>query len=345
MPFSLGRGFVLVTLVTAGLGFGAHEVVLAGIEPGSAFGLEVGVREARAEGSEVFVPCALRGRGVVPLDTTINDGTGRPIARFGGAETLLIVSGLSTATPPRARIETGTFQGGFRIRGFVDARKLPLATTENIAVVPGHVWIGARRAVTVVGVAPDKLKIEKKVTLPLHQTLTAFTACQKLTLGTPVPPVLRAGSLDLRDGPRGNVVTTLYKAGGVPSMLFFGSEGPGGWVRLEYHGEVVLDAWAHGPDVQALPPGETMDQLAPPSSVRNSARVVVPGAPRVVKAPREIPLRHVAKDGAPIGVIEAGAETYVIDVVAGWASVLPRGLDVMPIANGQFWVKKEELGL
>jgi hypothetical protein len=73
--------------------------------------------------------------------------------------------------------------------------------------------------VTVVGAAPDKLRIEKKLTTPLPQTFTAFTSCQKLTLGTPVPPawspagdargyVLRAGSLDLRDAPRGTVVAT-----------------------------------------------------------------------------------------------------------------------------------------
>ncbi|HVR20999.1 MAG TPA: hypothetical protein VMS65_14910, partial [Polyangiaceae bacterium] len=292
---------------------------------------------------------------LLPLDTTITDGGGRPIARFGGPETALVVSGLSTVTPFRARIETGIGQGGFRVRGFVDARKLPIATTENVAVVPGHVWIGARRAVTVVGVTPDKLRIEKKLTTPLEQTFTAFTSCQKLVLGTPAPPgwsppgdargyVLRAGSLDLRDAPRGNVVTTLYKAGAVPGVLFFGSEGAGGWVRVAYHGEVVVDAWVSSPDVQALPSGETMDQLVTPSSVRNQARLVVPGAPRVVKAPREIALRAAA-NGEPIGVIEAGADTYVIDVVAGWASVLPRALDVMPAPNAQFWVKKEELGL
>jgi hypothetical protein len=354
MPSSLGRGFVLVALVALGLGFGSPE--LSGSVPGSAFDFELGVREAHAQGSEVFVPCAIRGRAFVPLDTTITDASGRPIARFAGPETALVVSGLSTATTPRARIETGIGQGGFRVRGFVDARKLPLATTENVAVVPGHVWIGARRAVTVVGVSPDKLRIEKKLTSPLEQTVTAFTSCQKLALGTPVPPawsppgdargyVLRAASLDLRDAPRGTVVTTLYKAGAVPGVLFFGSEGAGGWVRVEYHGELVLDAWVAGTDVQALPRGETMDQLAASSSVRNPARLVVPGAPRVVKAPRAIALRASAKEGEPIGVIEAGADTYVLDVVAGWASVLPRALDVMPVENARFWVRKEELGL
>ena len=144
MPSSLGRGFVLVALVACRLGFRLAGNRARRRRAGFGVPFELGVREARAQGAEVFVPCAIRGRAVVPLDTTITDGGGRPIARFGGPETPLVVSGLSTATPPRARIETGIGQGGFRVRGFLDARKLPLATTENVAVVPGHVWIGAR---------------------------------------------------------------------------------------------------------------------------------------------------------------------------------------------------------
>jgi hypothetical protein len=127
--------------------------------------------------------------------------------------------------------------------------------------------------------------------------------------------------------------------------LFFSTEESGAWVRVEYHGEVVVDAWAKKSDLEALARGETMDQLATPPFVRGPARLALPNAPRVVKAPREIPLRAVAKDGEPIGVIGAGAETVVLDVVAGWVSVLPKALDVVPVENGQFWVKKEELGI
>ena len=47
-------------------------------------------------------------------------------------EASVVVAGFSTAVPPRARIETGVGQGGFRVRGFVDASKLPLATAEDV---------------------------------------------------------------------------------------------------------------------------------------------------------------------------------------------------------------------
>ena len=319
--------------------------------------LGVAERHALAQVShEVFVPCGLRGRAPMSSTTIVTDAGGRPIARFSGAEASVVVAGFSTAVPPRARIETGVGQGGFRVRGFVDASKLPLATTEDVAVVPGHVWIGARRSVTVVEAASDKLRIEKKLTSPLHQTFSAFTSCRKLSFGNPVPPgwspqgdargfVLRGNSADLYDAAQGKLVTSLYKAAGVPGVLFFGGEPNGAWVRVEYHGEVVFDAWAKTSELQPLPRGETMDQLAPSTSVRNAPRLALAAVPRVVKAPRELPLRAAARDGEPIGVIEAGAETYVLDIVAGWASVVPRALDVMPPENGQFWVKKEELGL
>jgi hypothetical protein len=292
----------------------------------------------------------------MPLDNPITDASGRAIARFGGPETSLVVSGFSTATPPRARVETGVGQGGFSVRGFVPAATLPVAAAEDLPVVAERVWIGARRGVTVTAVTRDTIQVEKRLSTPFAQTFTAFTSCRKLALGSPVPPghspagdargyALRAGSLVLYDAPRGKAVSRLLKALATPAVLFFGAEEANGWVRLEYHGDVVIDAWADASDIQALPRGEALDQLAAPSSSRTSARLALPGAPRVVRAPRELPLRGAAKEGEPIGVIEAGAETYVIDVVAGWASVLPRALDVMPPESGRFWVKKEELGL
>jgi hypothetical protein len=322
----------------------------------ASLGLSGDVVAQSPQTGEVFVPCVFRGRAVMPLDTIISDAAGRPLARFSGAETSVVVAGLSMSNPPRARIETGIGQGGFRVRGYIDAQKLPIATSENVPVVSGQVLIGARRSVSVRSVTPAKVQIEKKVTAPFDQTFTAFTSCSRLAFGTPVPPgwspaghargfVLRKSTLELFDRPDGDAVSVLHKASGVSGVLFFSTEERGTWVRLEYHGDVVIDAWARKSDLEALARGETMDQLASSPFVRGPARLALPNAPRVAKAPREIALRNVAKDGDPIGIIEAGAEAYVLDVVAGWASVLPKALDVMPVENGQFWVKKEELGI
>jgi hypothetical protein len=66
----------------------------------------------------------------------------------------------------------------------------------------------------------------------------------------------------------------------------------------------------------------------------------------VVKTTREIVLRADARDSARIiGRIETDTETYVLDVVVGWASVLPKSLHVMPVGEQQFWASAKELGI
>jgi hypothetical protein len=72
----------------------------------------------------------------------------------------------------------------------------------------------------------------------------------------------------------------------------------------------------------------------------------LPQPPRTVKTTRDVPLRLAAKDAeAPVGVIEAETEVYVMDSMAGWANVLPKSLHVLPAGEQSFWVKSADLGL
>ena len=60
----------------------------------------------------------------------------------------------------------------------------------------------------------------------------------------------------------------------------------------------------------------------------------------------EVQLRLSARNSEPvIGVIEPDTETIVVDVVAGWANVLPGSLNVLPPKEGNFWVRAAELGI
>jgi hypothetical protein len=158
--------------------------------------------------------------------------------------------------------------------------------------------------------------------------------------------MLKQDSVDLFSGPQGSSVGTLFKTPGTGALLFFSNEQSGGMVHVEYHADIIVDAWARATDLTALPPGETMDQIATLPPRRGTPRLALPGNPRVVRALREVPLRGAAKDAATIlGVIEPEAEAYVIDIMAGWVSVMPKALDVVPLDGGAFWVKKSELGL
>jgi hypothetical protein len=310
-----------------------------------------------AGASQTFVPCGITGRSTLPLNTPLKDAEGRAIARFSGGETTLTVSGFTLKTAARARVETGNGRGGFRVKGFIDTAALPLFTKQEVSVTKTFLRVGKERQVTVVGTSGTELRIERVSSSPAKVTLAAFTPCSnlKLTPGTPPgwsPPgfargyMLKKDSLDLFSAPQGTSVGTLYKTPGADALLFFSNEQSGGMIHVEYHADIIVDAWARAVDLTALPAGETMDQVASLPSQRGTPRLALPGNPRVVRALREVPVRGAAKDGTPIvGVIEPDAEAYVIDIMAGWVSVMPKALDVVPPEGGAFWVKKTELGI
>lgn len=306
--------------------------------------------------TEPAVACALSGRAPFPLNTVIQNAEGKAIARLSGADVTVSVNQLTLAARPRARIVTGTPRESFRVRGLVDAAKLPLVTTAMLPVRPGHVFIGERRGVSIQKVERDRLTVQREATKPLQGIFTAVTTCGALSLDPGTPPgwsppgfargyAQRQPSLELYEAPGGASVGVLKKTPDQDAVLFFSTEESGGYVHIERHADIVVDAWVRTYDVAALPRGETMDQLATPSQ-RGVARLAVPGEPRVAKTLREIPLRIAAQDSsAVIGSIAPDTELYLVDVMAGWVNVLPRALDVMPPEGGQFWAKKTDLGL
>ncbi len=304
------------------------------------------------------IQCSLRGQSVMPDSVSIVDAQGRPVARFSGASTPLVASDFPGNAQGRVRIETGFGAGSFRIRGFLDAGQLPLFTAVSVAVTPGHIWIASNRSVTLLGAASGRLRVEKKLSTPLQQAFHAAGECSAFSLepGTPAgfsPPgaarsyELKRESLELYGDPGADApVTTLHRSPYVEAVSFFGGEQRGAFIHIEYHGEVVIDGWAKASALSALPPGEIMDQLAPPMSQHSAPRMALPAQPKLVRPSRDVLLRSVAKESEPaIGVIEPGTETYVLDQVAGWASVLPKSMNVLPRADGQFWAKSNDLGL
>lgn len=140
-------------------------------------------------------------------------------------------------------------------------------------------------------------------------------------------------------------VVTLHKAVG-QEMLFWSTKRHGGYVQVAYQGDIMLEAWAKASALRALPKGEVMDQYIPPKRTVTGSKVQVQGETKLVKTTREHYIRLEAKeDAAKIGRIEIDTEVLVLDVVAGWASVMPKNATVMPPKDGQFWVNAEDLGL
>lgn len=300
--------------------------------------------------------CALRGIVEPRVNADIEDGQGHVIARFSGAPTPLVASDFPVDSHGRVRVETGTGAGGFRIRGLLPVNDLPLFTASDVPVIADHVWIAQGRAVTFVTSAPGRLRIEKRATQPISQTFAAWANCSALALAamptatlapsTGARYLLKKSSLQLFDQPAGASLLTVTRAHDGDGVLFFSSEQRADWLNVEYHGDVIIQAWARTKDLVSLPAGEGPDQLSSRSSIRSPTRLAIQGEPRIVKPVRDVPLRAAAHESdAPIGVIEPGAETYVLDVVAGWASVMPKALNVVPGPDRQFWVKTSDLGI
>jgi hypothetical protein len=299
--------------------------------------------------------CVIQGEAAMGPSTEIYDQAvaGKPIARFTGGEVKLTATDFPERSGQRAKISTGAF----RIDGFVATSEIPVYTARNLAVHEGHLWIAAQRRVEIVGAAPGKLQVQRRVSYSIQQTFQAWTPCDALSLTPSVPVgwtpsgsergyVVKKDRIEIFTGPSGALVTTLTRAYDGPGLLLWSTHAQGPWVRVEYHGDIVVDAWARAQDLNSLPPGETMDQLAQSMVQRGSPRLRVQGEPRVVRPSGSATLRAAASDtGASIGRIEPGTEIYVLDIVAGWASVLPKLLNIAPSGDGQFWAKTSDLGL
>jgi hypothetical protein len=303
----------------------------------------------------------VRGKARVAKDVAIfAERSGGPvIARFSGGEIPLTVSDFPGAPGGRAVVETGTGAGSFKFRGFLVAEQLPLFTAREVPVVAGHVAIGQGREVTLVSAAPDRLTVKKRLVSPIRQTFTGSAPCSAFTLEPRTAPgwnvpggargyVVKSDSVDLYDTwtETRQRVLTLHRAAESTGILLFSTEKRQGWVHLYLHSDIVIDAWARARDLAALPPGETMDQLRGPVIQRGSPRLALAGNPKLVRTNQSIPIRLSAKESAPVvGQIEPDTEAYVLDVIAGWASVLPKALNVVPDGEQHFWVKATELGI
>lgn len=331
--------------------------------PALAFALASGPARAQSKGSNGSgSQCVLRGVVRMPANLPIYDKSsgGEAFARFTGSDTALAASNFpADPNKGRAQVQTGTGTGSFRIAGYADASRIPVHTDVAIPVVSGHLYLGAKRKVKVLAAKAGRLKIQQVLKKPIQQTFTAWASCSSLSLTTSTPPgwsvpghargyVVKKDEVTLYDDWHGDrsEVTALHRAPGGNGILLWSDKRRGAYVHVEYHGAITINAWARSRDLKALPPGETMDELAGPVTKPNPPRLKLQSNPQVVKTTREIPLRIEAKDdGRVVGLIEKDTETYVIDTVAGWANVLPKALNIAPYGGHQFWVKAKDLGL
>jgi hypothetical protein len=313
---------------------------------------------ARAKPPEASLSCGQRGRVAFDATTTLSDAEGNPIARFSGGESAVTFLSPPVAGSDLSKIETGTGRGSFRLQGYVKASELRLYVASSIPIVSRHVWLAPGARVVAAGSSGGKVRIEKQLRTPFQQRFSASADCSALTLSPPNAPafsvsnaarlfVLKGPELDLYGAvpPLGAPLLTLVRAPDVPGVSFVSSEQRGGFVHVQYRGEVNVDAWAKAEQLTPLPRGETFDMPQSSYTLTSPPELQLPVPPPVVRTKRELVLRGVAKDEAPaLGVIEIDTEVFVLDTIAGWAKVLPKSLHILPYGDRAFWVKASELG-
>lgn len=301
--------------------------------------------------------CVLRGSYPVARGTTIHDAPsgGRTVASFTGAHQAFALSDFpADPTTARARVSTSSGPPSLRIDGFTLASSFAIYTTRDVPIAPSHVWIADAQRVRLVAAASGVLTGEVAVPGTTNQTARAAAPCDAWAVEhrSPTPMAVpgdargyltKGSSLELFDSPGGSVVFTLRASEGT-AQLFWSTESRNGFVHVRTRGTLVVDAWARARDLDPLKKGEMMDQFAPPTTAVAAATLKLDGEPRLVRAARDIPIRARRDDKEkPIGVLEAGAEVFVIETVLGFTNVMPKNLGLSPGDDGGFWLPTAEL--
>jgi hypothetical protein len=300
--------------------------------------------------------CVLEGTYPVAKGTTIFDAAsgGRAIGGFTGAFASITMRDLpADPATGRARVATSNGTPALRIEGFADPRGFELFTTRDLPVSGGHVWVSSAQHVKMIRFANDQITAELTIGGSQDQKVRVTAPCDAFALeraqpaGMDVPGnargyLMKTSTIELYDEPKGDVVLALQMIEGT-GQLFWSTEMRAGFVHVQSRADLTIDAWARYKDLDPLKKGEMRDQLAPPRVAVTGAQLALDKAPPLVKAVRDVPVRAKRDDKAKVvGAIETGAEVYLMETIAGWTNVLPKGLGVIPPEGEGFWIPASE---
>lgn len=301
--------------------------------------------------------CVLKGTHPVTKGTQLFDAPtgGRVIANFIGNYVPMQLSDI----PPdpvnsRSKLVTSNGGGSLRLEGFVATSVIPVYTTRDIPVMAGNVWITSAQKASLVSATSSSVTIEMVVAGSNNQRVRGTTACDALALqrGTPVPIevpgngrgyLTKESTIDIYSQPNGDVVFSLLMLEG-SSQLFWSTETRAGFVHVRSRADLAIDGWVRWKDLDPLKKGEMMDQYIPPQTAVVGGQLAMDKPPRLATATKDIVIRARRDERErPIGVVETGAEFYVMETVAGWTNVLPKALHILPPDDGGFWVLSSEV--
>jgi hypothetical protein len=298
--------------------------------------------------------CTLKGTLPGPKGTPIHDAAqgGRVIATLTGALLPLRMSQIPTdPTQGRAKIQTSDGAAAVRIEGYAAPSSFRVYTAKDVPVVADHVWISSGHEVKLTKAQGAQLTAQRTIAGSNAQQVSGTAGCDAFTLarvGVTAQEVpgngrgytMKRSSIDLHDDADGDVVFTLQMTEGA-GQLFWSTETRAGFVHVLTRSDVTIDAWAKVGALDPLKKGEMMDPVSPAVAV---AQLRLDKPPPLRTATKDIPIRARRDAGEKaIGVIEAGAEFYPMETVAGWTKILPKHLGFTPPDEGGFWVASADV--
>lgn len=301
--------------------------------------------------------CVLKGSQAAPKGTQIHDAAtnGRVIAELSGAVVPLQISELpADPATGRAKIATSNGSPTVRIDGFAAASSFSVYSVKDVPIATGHVWIADGQKVKLTSAQASTLTAEITIAGSQSQTAKGTAGCdsfalEKGTVTTFTVPgngrgyQMKSTSLDLYDDANGSSVFSLSMLEGT-GQLFWSTESKAGFVHVQMRGDIVVDAWAKWSALNPLKKGEMLDQAIGGSSSVGGATLAFDKTPTVLTATKDIPIRarRDEKEKA-IGVVESGAEFYVMETIVGWANILPKHLGFTAPSDGGFWIQSSDL--
>jgi len=297
------------------------------------------------------------------LDATVTKDTpvmssetgGEARAVFSGARAALKATRFpADVSTGRMVINTGN---GFRVEGYADPRQFGIYASRDIAIGGGQLWISAGRQLNIVGAAPGQIKVEVPARGGLGRAIQALAPCDALTFDRTTPPsfetpgnargyLSKKAELEIFPTAKAENGYTINIVGEGSGMLLWGKEQRGGFVHVVARGDLVIDGWVRSSELKAIPRGEMMDQALPPERVQSGPSLSVKDHKGIVRAPKTMTLYFGRGEATPqLGELEKDSEVYLLETVLGWASILPKSLQVLPQGDRAFWVKSTDLGL
>lgn len=314
------------------------------------------VAVARADDAPALSSCTLKGSPSLTKGLQVFDAPagGKVVAEFIGGAAPLALTLAADPVNQRSRASTSNGRPTVRIDGWLSASSVPVYAVKDVPVVGDHVKIAGAHQVKLVKGAGANLTAELTIAGSQNQVLKGTAGCDSFSLawGKPAvtdPPetarnyLMKGTSLDLFDRANGESIYTLSMSDGA-SPLFWGIESRGMFLHVVSRSDVAVDAWVKLGTLTPLKKGDRIDPPLTPPSAGAGSRMVLENPPPPKTAVKDIPIRASRDEKEKtIGVVESGAEFFVTQVVSGWASVLPKSLDLSPPEGGGFWVQAADL--